>query len=261
MGSMAKSLVRKLAVLLGFAGMVAVNWLGTTGQINNVTTTDISDAYTSLFTPAGYAFSIWGLIYLLLLIYVLFQLFSASLGKDGKLSGIALWFAASCILNIGWIFAWHYRQIIVSAAVIILLLICLMRILTMLLDTPRTFGNLFSLEIPFGLYAGWITVATISNIAALLVSLVWDHFLIPDFAWLIIVLLGTTIITIVAGGSSHNIAYPAGVIWGLVGILVRYLPDFKFDVQVNAMWIVFILGISLLVITVRWIDIIVRRLK
>mgnify|MGYP001196904813 CR=1 FL=1 len=261
MESMAKSLIRKLAVLFSFAAMVTVNWMAVTGQVNNVTTAEISDTYNSLFTPAGYTFSIWGIIYLLLLGYVLFQLFSARPGEDGKLSGIALWFVASCILNVGWIFAWHYKQMIISTAVMIILLYCLIRILRMIPDTPRTFGNLFSLEIPFGLYAGWITVATVANIAVLLVSLGWDYFLVPDFAWLIIVLLAVTVVAVIAGGSSHNVAYPAAFIWGLVGILVRYLPDFTFDVQSNAMWIVFALGVSLLVITIRWIDIIVRRLK
>lgn len=261
MESMTKSLVRKLAVLLGFAAMVVVNWLAVVGKINNVTTAKISGEYTSMLTPEGYTFSIWGIIYLLLFIYVLFQLFSKDLGKDGKLSQIASWFVLSCIVNIGWLFAWHYRQILVSVVVMLILLFCLMRILKMILDTPRTFGSMISLELPFGLYAGWISVATIVNIAALLVNLGWNHFLIPDFAWLIIVLLGVTFIAIAATSGSLNIAYPAAIIWGFTGILVRYLPNFTFDVQSNTMWIVLAIGLCLLIMVIRWIDIVARRLK
>ena len=261
MESLAKSLMRKLFVVLGFAAMVVANWMATTGKINNVQTAVISDEYYSLFTPAGYTFSIWGLIYLLLLIYVLFQLFSTRLGKDGKQSQIAVWFVFSCILNIGWLFAWHYRQLIISVAVMVVLLWCLMRILKMIMDTPRTLSNFISLELPFGVYAGWITVATVANITALLVDLGWDHILIPDFAWLIIVLLAVTIVVTMAGGSSQNLAYPPAILWGLTGILVRHLPNFTFNVRSSAMWIVIALGVSMLVITIRWIDLLARRLK
>ena len=111
MGTSAKSLVWKLAVLLGFAAMVILNWMATIGTINGITTAGVSKEYNSLFAPADYAFSIWGLIYLLLLVYVLFQLFTTRLDTKGSETQIAFWFVISCIVNIGWIFMWHHRQI------------------------------------------------------------------------------------------------------------------------------------------------------
>jgi hypothetical protein len=261
MESLRKSLVRKLAVSLGFPAMAAANWLAMAGKINSVTTAAVSDEYKTLFTPANYTFSIWGLIYLLLLVYVLFQLFSRNLGKDGKPSKIAFWFVASCILNIGWLFAWHYRQLIVSVAVMLALLACLMRILRLLSDTPKTAGSLIGLELPFGLYAGWITVATVVNVSALLVSLGLSNFLIPDFVWLILLAPVTTLIAVAASGSTRNVAYPAAILWGFAGVMVRFLPDFRFDLQSDAMWIVLVFGLCMLAVAIRWIDLVVRRAK
>jgi hypothetical protein len=261
MESMTKSLVSKLAVLLGFAAMMIVNWLSVIGDINGVTTAAVSDAHKTLFTPEGYTFSIWGIIYLLLLVYVLFQLFSKELGRAGKHAKIAYWFVVSCIANIGWIFAWHYGQIVVSAIVMLVLLYCLTRIMSLTADIERSVGTIFTMELPFGLYAGWITVAAIANIAAMLLDIGWDGFGVPHYIWFIIVLLLATFIVIAATRDTHNIAYPAAVIWGLTGILVPYLPGFTFDVQNDSMWMVLTLGLSLLIITIRWIDIIVRRVR
>ena len=89
METLDKSLWRKLAVLFAFAAMVTVNYMATNGLINNSTTAAVSDSYSSLFTPASYTFFIWGLIYLLLFVYVLFQLFSKDQSRDGRLSRIA----------------------------------------------------------------------------------------------------------------------------------------------------------------------------
>lgn len=261
MESLANSLWRKLAVLLGFAAMVVVNWLAVIGKINGLSTAAVSDLYPTLFTPKPYTFSIWGLIYLLLLIYVLFQLFSRELGKAGRQSKIAFWFVLSCIANVGWIFTWHYEQIIVSVAVMAVLLFCLARIMSLVSGADHTFGSIVSLELPFGLYAGWITVATVANISVLLVSLKWNGFGIPAFIWLIVVLLVAVFIALAATRNTKNIAYPAAVIWGYVGILTRYLPEFKFDLRLEAMWIVLTIGLCLLILAIRWIDVIARRLK
>lgn len=260
MESLAKSLTRKLAVALGFAGMVVVNVLAMFGKINGINTADVSALYPTLFTPAPYAFSIWGTIYLLLLVYVVFQLFVQKPTGENNLSKVAFWFVASCIANAGWIFAWHYQQIIVSAIVMAGLMACLARILTLTADAGGTCCSMVSLELPFGLYAGWITVATVANIAVLLVDLGWDGFGVP-VVWMIVTLLAAVGIVVWVTRRIKNIAYPAAVIWGFVGILVRYLPDFTLDTRNDAMWIVFALGLCLLILTARWIEIIVRRLK
>ena len=125
----------------------------------------------------------------------------------------------------------------------------------------KTYINLFSLELPFGFYAGWITVATVSNIAVLVMSLGWNGFGIPWFIWMIIVLLIVTVIVVTAARNTVNVAYPAAVLWALVGILAVYLPDFGIDAGSETMWIVIALSLSILAVTIRWIDVIIRRFR
>jgi hypothetical protein len=261
MDSLAKTLCRKLAVLLGFAAMVTVNYLAAMGKINGTTPASISNKYPSLFTPEPYTFSIWGLIYLLLAVYVLFQLFSKEFNRDGRKTKTAFWFSLSCIVNIGWIFTWHYDQILVSTIAMVVLLYCLTRILSLVSGANHAFGNLIGLELPFGLYTGWITVATVANISVFLVSLGWDGFGLAPFIWLIIVLLIATFIAVSTTRDTKNVAYPAAVIWGFIGILVPYISQFRIDVKLNAMWIVITLGVCLIILAVRWIGTIANRLK
>ena len=261
MESLAKSLWRKITVLLGFAAVVVINGLAATGQINSMSPADISAKYPTLFTPEPYTFSIWGIIYVLLAVYVMFQLFSTKMSQHGMTPKIAFWFVVSCLTNIGWVFAWHYDQILISTIIMVVLLYCLLRILMLVADMEHTLGHIVSLELPFGLYSGWITVATVANLSVLLVSLGWDGFGIPTYLWLIAVLLIATFLAVTASRKTLNIGYPAAVIWGFIGILTRYLPDFKVDINLDIMWIVITLGLCLLVLAIRWIDVLSRRLK
>lgn len=261
MSAIAKNLVVKFLIAIGFAATVFVNFLATIGKINGISTAAVSDANPTLFTPSGYAFSIWGVIYLLLLVYVLVQLFSAELGKDDSLHKAAFWFIVSSAANVGWIFAWQYSQFLISVAVMAVLLFSLTRIMALVAGSEKTMTNLFSLELPFGLYAGWITVAIIPNVAVLLLRLGWDGFGIPWFIWLIAVLLLATLITLKATRDTRNVAYPVAVLWGLTGILVRYVPDFRIDAGSETMWIAVALSLSMLAVAIRWIATVVHRLK
>lgn len=261
MGSLTKIRLCKLAVGLGFIVMVAVNWLSVAGNLNGLTTAEVSDRYPSLFTPQPYTFSIWGILYLLLLLYVLFQFFSRDFGQDGKAETIACWFTLSCAANAGWIVAWHYGQIALSVLVMALLMASLARILPLVSGPDQKFGYRLSRELPFGLYAGWITVATVANIASLLVSLGWNGFGLPAFLWLILTLLIAACIAILVTRKTLNTAYPAAVLWGLGGILARYMPDFRLDAGSEAMWIVLTLALCMLALTAQWIAVFVRRLR
>jgi len=254
------SLVKKLAVLLGFAGMVVVNALAMFGKINGINTADVSALYPNFFTPRAYTFSIWSIIYLLLLVYVVFQLVSKDFGEGSKPSRIAFWFVLSCVANAGWIFSWHYQQLTVTVIVMAALLYCLLRILLLMKNAGDTYRSMISLELPFGLYAGWITVATVANVSAFLVSLGWNGLSVPA-VWMVLVLLAVAAAAIFAAHKTRNIAYPAAVIWGFAGILARYTPGFRLDASTDAMWIIFTLALCLLALTAQWILLIVRRVK
>ena len=149
--------------LIAFLAMVVVNALSATGFLGGKTTGEVSDAYQNLFTPAGWTFSIWGVIYLLLFVFVIAAFFnnSAKLATDQ----IGYWFFASCAFNILWVFAWHLDIIWLSMIMMIGLLVSLVVMFTRL----SGMFNLFTAG--FSVYLGWIMVATIANFVVLLVSL------------------------------------------------------------------------------------------
>ena len=261
MTSQTKCTLSKLAIVLGFVLIAVLNYLSTSGQINGISVSAVSNKYPSLFTPEPYTFSIWGIIYLLLLTYILFQLMSNELRQKGTPSKIAFFFVLSCVLNAGWIFVWHYELILVSALVMAALMACLARIL-LLVSTPATsFGSVISLEIPFGLYAGWITVATVGNIASLLANATWNRLGIPDPIWLIVTLLVAAAIAVWVSQRVKNAAYPAAVIWGFTGILVRYVREAQMNAGDYTGAVIAAIAICILALSAQWIHTLIRRVR
>lgn len=165
--------------LLLFLATVTVNALANILPINGVDTGTLSDEIPNLFVPAGLTFSIWGLIYLLLALYVgavLVGVLRKPRATDwGAADGIA--FSVNLAANIGWILAWHYRLVGLSLAIMLVLL----GSLVFLAERKPVRGGAkglraFLLDAPIAVYLGWICVATIANATALLVTLGWDGF-------------------------------------------------------------------------------------
>ena len=162
--------------LLGFLGTVVVNALASILPINNMKTGELSDLYPNLFVPAGLTFAIWGLIYVLLAIFVVYQLIP-SVRRDAQkvdfVQKIGLLFFISSLANIGWIFAWHYKIVPLSLALMLILLGCLIAIYLRLnigkSEAPK--AEKYSVHLPFSVYLGWITIAAIANVTALLVDI------------------------------------------------------------------------------------------
>ncbi len=256
---LSKTLFRKLCVLLGFVGMVIVNWMAVVGKINGITTAAVSDNHLTMFTPKGYTFSIWGVIYLFLFIYVLFQLFAKDGNNDGPQVKIAFWFVLSCIVNAGWLFAWHYDSILLSFLIMGMLLYCLLHIMLLIEKRDPASGGTLSLEIPFGLYGGWITVATAANLSALLMDVGWAELGLSEFVLVIILLVVSVVAAVAIAGETRNIAYPIAVIWGLFGIFSRYFSAFQWDMQSQAMWIVLAICLGVLILTIRWLVLIIHK--
>jgi hypothetical protein len=169
-------MLTKIIVAVTYLAMVVMNFLANGLPINNRSTGDISDAYPNLFAPAGPAFSIWGLIYLLLGGYVLYQFVKKDQKTEDLLQKINPLFIATSLANISWIFAWHYDYIGLSVFIMVTLLMLLIQIADML--RTEQFASLEKLFIwaPFSVYFGWITVATIANITVFLVSIDWNGF-------------------------------------------------------------------------------------
>jgi hypothetical protein len=213
----------KIIAAAAYAAMLAVNFLANGLPINNRTTGAVSEAYPNLFTPAGITFSIWGLIYLLLGGYVVYQFTKGGRQKEKLLKKINLFFIATSLANISWILAWHYDFIGFSVLIMAALLALLIKIADILRPEQLALKEKLLISIPFSVYFGWITVAAIANITVFLVSIGWDGFGIADFAWTSIILLAGALIGILRMRKDRNTAYGLVLIWAYSGILFKHL--------------------------------------
>ncbi len=216
----------KIAVVLAFLLMLTVNALANALPINGMQTGAVSDLYPNLFTPAPYTFAIWGAIYLMLLVYVAFQLLPAkgvqSPGQKKLLRELALLFTGTSLLNAGWILAWHYRALGLSVAVMALLLLGLMRAGWLLRQPHCDPREELALRIPFGLYFGWITVATVANVTVMLKNLNWNGLGLSEDVWMAVILVVAAAIAAVTMYRIRSVAYGLAVLWAFIGILVRH---------------------------------------
>ncbi len=226
------NMIIKIIAGITYIAMVVVNFLANSLPINNRSTGVISDAYPNLFAPAGPAFSIWGLIYLLLAGYVIFQFFPFQKDPDSRkeeiLKKVNILFIVSSLANISWIFAWHYDFIGFSVMIMAVLLVSLIKIADILRLEQYTLLEKIFVSTPFSVYFGWITVATIANITVFLVSIQWDGFGISDFIWTSIILLVGAFIGIVRMYKDKNIAYGMVLIWAYSWILFKHLSESGF---------------------------------
>ena len=214
--------------LLGFLGTVVVNALANILPINNRTTGELSDLYPNLFVPAGLTFAIWGVIYVLLAIFVIYQLRPSVRRDDQKVAfvqRIGLLFFISCIVNIGWIFAWHYEIVPLSLALMLILLGCLIAIYLRLNigKSEATKAEKYLVRLPFSVYLGWITIATIANVTALLVDINWGRWGLGEQFWAVTVIIVGIAIALSVLFTRKDIYYCLVVDWALLGILLKRL--------------------------------------
>jgi len=209
--------LRAILVLAATVVTIAFNVLSSLGQINGITPADISNKYLTPITPAGYAFSIWSLIYLGLIAFSVYQLLPTNLAKYRNLREL---YILSCLLNCSWIYAWHHDQIAVCFLLILLLVAVLFLINSRLraADTPRAY---WLVKAPFAVYFGWVTAAALVNFAILLAYLKVG--LSPQ-AWngMAITLIATAaILGLLVRFTLSNYLYPLAIAWALTAIAVK----------------------------------------
>ena len=217
-----------------YVAMITMNVLANALPLNGRNTGDVSDAYPSLFTPAGITFSIWSLIYLLLGLHVLYQI---GLFRAGRLDGdqtallnrVGLLFAVSSLANTAWIFAWHYDVIPFSAVLIVVILVCLILIADTVRAAHLTTREKWFVAGPFSVYFGWTTGATVANVTVLLVSLGWDGFGISAAAWATVIVLVAMLIGTATMLRNRDVAYGLVLIWAFSGILLRQVSSAGLD--------------------------------
>jgi hypothetical protein len=220
-GSGKAVLLQSLNVVV-FAVTVIVNGLASSRGLNGVTTAEVSDLYFTLVTPAGYVFAIWGVIYTLLLLFVVFQALPSQREKP-FLEQINVLFVLSGVFNIVWLFLWHYDQIVLSVALMFSLLATLIAIYTRLGigKFSVTLKERVFVHLPFSVYLGWITVASIANVSSALVSVGWDGFGLANETWAVLVIAVAMLITLVVIVTRKDIAYSLVLVWALIGIAVN----------------------------------------
>jgi benzodiazapine receptor len=210
----------KWANILAFIFTVLVNGLaGSTTILGGKDTAQISDANPTLITPAGYVFSIWGVIYILLGIFVVFQALPSEKGKDYK-EDIGWLFVLSSIFNIAWLFLWQFEYLGLSVVLMFLLLASLISVyLRLSIGKSKVgFREKLAIHVPFSVYLGWITIASIANVTVTLVSVNWDGFGISPETWATLIIIVALLITMLVLATRKDIAYGLVIIWALVGI-------------------------------------------
>jgi hypothetical protein len=208
--------------IVAFLVTVLVNALASTAVLNGKSTAEISDLYTTLVTPAGYVFSIWGVIYILLFIFVVFQGLPSQKDKAFR-RDVGVLFVLSSAFNVIWLFLWQYEYITLSVLPMFALLASLITIYLRLNigKSDVSLKEKLSVHLPFSVYLGWITVASIADVAAALVSLKWDGLGLSDVTWAILVIVIALIITLLVVFTRRDIAYSLVLVWALVGIAVK----------------------------------------
>jgi benzodiazapine receptor len=222
-----KSVFLQVINVIFFIATVAINALaGSTTLLNGKTSGEISDLYPTLITPAGFTFSIWGIIYALLLVFIVYQVLPQN-REQSFLRQINFLFALSGILNIFWLFLWHYEFITFSVILMFGLLATLIAIY-LRLNIGRADVSLrekMCVHIPFSVYLGWITVASIANVTVALTVTGWDGGGIQPVTWAVLVIVVALLITLIAIATRKDVAYGLVIIWALTGIISKQIEN------------------------------------
>ncbi|BCB02379.1 TspO/MBR family protein [Bacillus sp. KH172YL63] len=212
--------MRLILNILAFAVMIVMNTLAVTLPLNDQSTSEISDRLDIMITPAGYVFSIWSLIYLLLALWIIRQF-----PKDRRelplyqdTSGL---FVLSSILNASWILVWHYHFFLISVFVMLGLLGTLIALYKRLLSIGPSLLD----RAPFSIYLGWISVATIVNITYYLTDIGWDGFGVSALVWAYLGLIAASILAFSFRIAFHDFLYPLVIVWAFIGIGIKNMGD------------------------------------
>lgn len=220
---MNRDLTRQILIIVAVVATIVVNSLANILPINGRQTGEISDTFLVYFTPAGYVFSIWGLIYLGLIAFAIYQALPAQ-RENQQLRSIGGLFLIGSVANIAWIFLWHYLLFPLTLVAMLVLLATLIGIY-LRLDIGRSRpprAERWLVHLPFSIYLGWITVATIANVTALLSYLGWNGFGLSDEAWLVIMLAVALVVAVLMALTRRDVAYLLVLAWAFAGIGVKH---------------------------------------
>ncbi len=242
--------------LASVLGTITVNALANIVPFNGQNTGQVSDRFKVYFVPSGYVFAIWGVIYVGWLAFCAFQLMPAHRAKS-RFAAMGYWFALSGVFNSLWLVCWHYNRFTLSLVVMLLLLATLI-VSYRRLDVGRRRVSLverWCVDVPFGLYLGWISVATIANVSDVLWINGWSAWGVAPQLWTAVMLGAATVLGAAVVRRRHDVAFPLVLAWAFVGIANRQsgphaLPEPS--LVVNAAWTAAIVSLMLATAAFSW---------
>ena len=213
---------------LAFAAMFVVNILANYLPINGLTSGEISELFPNRFVPDDFTFSIWGIIYAWLLVFLGYStkvlLWVPAINQRyQRVRSILPLFWLSCLLNSIWLISWHYLHTGLCTIIILALLATLAPIFVRLQKvaaTPRS-TDYFLVELPFMVYFGWTSVLTISSFIVFLVSSGWNCCNLWGVTCTIVLMALIILSALFMAYIKHRPAYSLVVAWALLGIYRR----------------------------------------
>ncbi len=242
---MSKDTLRQSANALSVALALTINVLANALPLNGQNTGEISDRFQVYFVPAGYVFAIWGLVYLGWIAFTLYQFLPAHKASP-RLRRLGYLFALSNLANAAWLFSWHYNQFGLSVLVMLTLLSLLIASYLRLGvgRTPNSTLEHWCVEVPFSLYLGWISVATIANLSGWLFFINWSGWGIPAQTWAVIMIAVASLLGLLMGLTRWDDAYLLVLVWSFVGIAVKQTAS---PLVMNSAWVAAAVALGLAV--------------
>lgn len=247
--------IRQALVILTTVLTLVVNALANSLPLNGLTTGQVSDSFQVYFVPAAYVFSIWGLIYVGLIAFTIYQALPSQ-RDNPRLQGIRGWFILSNLANAAWIFLWHYLlfplTLLAMGTLLVSLIVIYLRLRPGRAAAPPR--ERWRVDIPFSIYLDWITVATIANVSDVLDWVGWNGFGLSEAVWMVIMLAVVSGIAWAISLREGDWAYLAVLLWALAGIGVKFPSEGLVTV---ATWIAF----ALVALAFLWSIVPPRRLR
>lgn len=223
---MSKDTLRQVANVLSVTIAIAVNILASVLPLNGQNTGEISDRFQVFFVPAGYVFAIWGIIYIGWIAFAIYQALPSQ-KESPRLRRLGWLFAISGLFNAGWLFTWHYNIFGLSVIVMLTLLALLIASYLKLNVGKTRVSNAekWTVDIPFSVYLGWISVATIANVTDWLYLVNWNGFGLAPQAWAVVMLIVASVVGLLMALTRRDSGYLFVFVWSFIGIALKQAAE------------------------------------
>ncbi|QHT68019.1 tryptophan-rich sensory protein [Rhodocytophaga rosea] len=219
LGNSSRNRIWRWAALVAVLVNIFFNYNMNANPPGGLTNAEVSARYPTLFTPAGYAFSIWGVIYLSFIGYIIFQLLPSQ-RKQHVYDVLAKPLIITSILSICWLFSFSYELLLLSVCIIVLMLFTAIVLFVRSKEAIQSGQVNKLISVPFALYAGWLSVATIANTSLWLTSMDWEGGSWGAIPWTMIMIGVAAVLGVVVSYKLKDIVFPSVVVWAIIAIYI-----------------------------------------